>query len=88
LAALYCVKRIETADAILDRMLARIARGDASAGGFPISIVDVYPLGGEFWTWEGGTCGYEGLLSHAWGFLQAVVLRQPELSKRIHRPLE
>ncbi len=87
-AALYTAGRHDLADSILDRMLARIGHGDASSGGFPISIVDHYPDGGEFWTWDGRTCGYEGLLSHMWYFTQAVAIREPALSDRIHRPLQ
>ncbi len=87
LAALYTVGRDKQADQLLDRMLERIGHGDVPAGGFPISIVDHYPDGGEFWTWDGHTCGYEGLLSHAWHFTQAVTLREPQLRERIHRPL-
>jgi hypothetical protein len=87
-AALYTVGRNELADSIIDRMLERIGHGDANAGGFPISIIDRFPEGAEFWTWDGKPCGYEGLLSHMWYFTQAVVIREPALRERLHRPLQ
>jgi len=77
----------EFADQILDAMLARLPKGDVSSGGFATSIVDVYPNGGEFFTWEGKTCGYEGLCSHAYHFLQAVAMRDDVTRARLYRPL-
>jgi hypothetical protein len=76
------------ADAFIDAMLARIPKGDLPTGGFATSIVDVYPAGGEFFTWDGKPCGYEGLLSHGYHFLQAVPLRDPALREKLHRPLK
>lgn len=90
LAALYTVgdaDDVNEADRILDLMLDRLSRGGITAGGFPVNVVDAYPHGGEFWTWDGRTCGYEGLLSHAYHFVQAVAVREPDLRRRLHRPL-
>jgi hypothetical protein len=43
--------------------------------------------GGEFLTWEGKPCGYEGHLTYSWSFLQAVLLREPQFRARLYRPL-
>jgi hypothetical protein len=72
---------------IIDAMLARLPKGDVSTGGFATSIVDLYPNGGEFFTWDGKTCGYEGLCSHAYHFLQAVALRDDATRRRLYRPM-
>jgi hypothetical protein len=44
--------------------------------------------GGEFFSWDGKPCGYEGLLSHAYHFLQAVPLRDQAIRDRVHRALK
>lgn len=85
LAGCYTVGEDKIADDILDAMLGRLAKGDFPAG-FATSIVDAYPRGAEFFTWTGESCGYEGLLSHAYHFLQAVVVREPSFRDRLHRP--
>ncbi len=87
LSASYAVGEREFADKILDAMLARIPKGDFAAGGFATSIVDVYPGGAEFFTWDAKPCGYEGLLSHAYHFLQAVPMRDEAIRRRVYRPL-
>ena len=87
-AALHTVGESATADRMLDAMLARLAKGDFDAGGFPVNIVDQIKMGGEFLTWDGKPCGYEGLLSHAWHWVSAVAIREPELRARLHRPLQ
>ena len=68
-------------------MLARIPHGDLP-NGFPTSIVDVYPHGGEFFTWDGKPCGYEGLLSHGYHFLQAVMMRDATFRAKLYRVLQ
>lgn len=74
-------------DYVLDAMLARLAKGDLPSGGFPVNIVNKYPDGGEFFTWDGTTCGYEGLLSHNWAWVAAVPMRDAALRHRLYRPL-
>jgi hypothetical protein len=74
-------------DRVLDAMLKRLAKVDLDSGGFPVNVVDAYPAGGEFFTWDGKTCGYEGLLSHAYYWVSAAVMREPEMQKKLFRPL-
>jgi hypothetical protein len=40
--------------------------------------------GGEFYTWDGTTCGYEGHLTYSYTFLQAALLREPAFRKRLY----
>jgi len=87
LTAHYVVGEKEFADSMLDRMLARVPKGDYADGGFPIGIVNQYPLGAEFLDWKGNPCGYEGLMTHGYHFLDAVCLREPQMRARLHRPL-
>jgi hypothetical protein len=87
IGACYTVGETALGDEALDAMLDRLCRFDVFNDGFPFGVVDRYPEGGEFFTWTGDTCGYEGLLSHGYHFVQGVVLRDPELRARLHRPL-
>ena len=87
MTAQYVIGDNEFADSILDRMLALLPKGDFADGGSPISIVNEYPHGGEFVDWKGAPCGYEGLMSHAYHFLDAVCLREPALRAKIRRPM-
>lgn len=87
ITAHYIVGEDAFADSVLDRMLARIPKGDYGEGGFPINIVNKYPAGAEFLDWKGNPCGYEGLMTHGYHFVDAVCLREPELRNRLFRPL-
>lgn len=87
ITAHYDMREKEYADSILDQMLARIPKGDYAAGGFPIGIVDLYPDGAEFLDWNGKPCGYEGLMTHGYHFVDAVCLREPEIRARLYRPM-
>jgi hypothetical protein len=74
----YIVGERERADLILRAMLKRQEQGGFQNG---------YGNGGEFLTWEGKPCGYEGHLTYSWSFLQAVLLREPQFRERLYRPL-
>jgi hypothetical protein len=87
IGACYTVGETALGDEALDAMLDRLGRFDVVNDGFPFGVVDRYPDGGEFFTWTGKTCGYEGLLSHGYHFVQGVILRNAELRARVHRPL-
>jgi hypothetical protein len=89
MTALYIVGEREKADRILGAMLDRQVRGVfPNGGGFQNGVVDKYPLGAEFYDWNGNTCGYEGHLTYSFSFLQALLLREPELRARLFRPLK
>lgn len=88
MTALYTVGENEKADRILHAMLERQVKGVfPNGGGFQNGVVDAYPKGAEFFTWNGETCGYEGHLTYSFSFLQAVLLREPSLRARLYRPL-
>jgi hypothetical protein len=78
LTANYMVGERERADLILHAMLERQQRGGFQNG---------FGGGGEFFTWNGMPCGYEGHLTYSWAFLQAVLLREPLFRERLYRPL-
>lgn len=78
LVANYMVGEHERGDLILRAMLERQRQGGFQNG---------YGGGGEFLTWEGKPCGYEGHLTYSWSFLQAVLLREPQFRERLYRPL-
>jgi hypothetical protein len=84
----YAVGQQREGDIALDEMLERTGHGDIANGGFSCGVVDHFPDGSEFFTWDGEPSGYEGMLSHAWYFVQAVALREPELRARLYRPLD
>ena len=88
MTALYTVGENDKADRILHAMLERQQKGAfPNGGGFQNGVVDAYPNGAEFFTWDGQTCGYEGHLTYSFSFLQALFLRQPEFRAKLYRPL-
>lgn len=88
ITALHIVGDGEFGDRILRAMLERQVRGVfANGGGFQNGVVNRYPEGAEFFTWEGETCGYEGHLTYSYSFLQALLLREPALRARLYRPV-
>jgi hypothetical protein len=88
ITALYIAGETEKGDRILNAMLERQVRGAfPNGGGFQNGVVDKYPLGAEFFDWEGNTCGYEGHLTYSFSFLQAVLLHEPAFRSRLFRPL-
>ena len=88
LAAHYILGEDEKAERILHAMLERQARGVfPNGGGFQNGIINQYPKGAEFFTWDGKTTGYEGHLTYSFSFLQAVMLREPQFRARLYRPL-
>jgi hypothetical protein len=88
ITALNIVGEHAKADRILRAMLERQARGVfPNGGGFQNGVVDAYPRGAEFYTWDGQTCGYEGHLTYSYSFLQAVLLREPKFRNKLFRVL-
>ena len=88
ITALHLVGEGEKGDRILRAMLDRQEKGVfPNGGGFQNGVINVYPHGAEFYTWDGKTCGYEGHLTYSYGFLQAVLLREPAFRARLFRPL-
>jgi hypothetical protein len=88
ITALHVVGRSENGDRLLRAMLARQEKGVFPNGGaFQNGVVNEYPRGAEFFTWDGRTNGYEGHLVCSFSFLQAIFLRQAECRMRLYRPL-
>lgn len=89
MTALYIVGEDEKADRILHAMLKRQEKGVfPNGGGFQNGVVNRYPDGAEYYTWDGKTCGYEGLSTYGYSFLQTVLLREPSFRSRLFRPLQ
>ncbi|MBU3665449.1 MAG: hypothetical protein FGM15_06175 [Chthoniobacterales bacterium] len=71
----------DRADRVLAAMLQRQWAGaHENGGGFQNGIGG----GGEFYTWDGTPCGYEGHLTYSYTFLQTALLREPALRERLH----
>ena len=89
ITALHIVGEGEKGDRILRAMLARQEKGVfPNGGGFQNGVVNAYPQGAEFFTWDGKTCGYEGHLTYSYSFLQAIFLREPAFRARLFRPMQ
>jgi hypothetical protein len=73
---------VSRADMVLEAMLERQKRGEFQNG-----VRDATFEGIDWTTWEGLPAGYEGYLADSFRFLQAVLMRQPELRARLQRPL-
>jgi len=82
LNAHYVSGENERADHILEEMLKR--QDEAK---FQNGVVDRYPHGVEFTTWDGRPAGYEGYLCCSFAFLQCVLLREPSFRSKLYRPL-
>ncbi len=82
LAAHYVVGQPERADRVLDAMLSRQAEGKFQNG-----VQDAGGKGVDWTDWTGQCTGYEGYLADSFRFLQAVLLREPEMRERYYRPL-
>jgi hypothetical protein len=82
LIASYRMGRAAEADRVLRAMLGR-----QQAGLFQNGVVNLYPKGLDWTTWEGKPCGYEGYLADVYFFLLAAVLREPAMQARYFRPL-
>jgi hypothetical protein len=82
LIAGYRVGRDDEADRVLRAMLER-----QQAGLFQNGVVNEYPKGMDWVTWDGKPCGYEGYLADVYFFLMAAVLREPAMRARYFRPL-
>jgi hypothetical protein len=89
ITALHIVGEPEKGDRVLQAMLARQEKGVfPNGGGFQNGVINEYPKGAEFFTWDGETCGYEGHLTYSYSFLQAIMLREPESRTRLFRPIQ
>ncbi len=89
ITALHLVGESAKGDLVLRAMLDRQERGAfPNGGGFQNGVVNEYPQGAEFFTWEGKTCGYEGHLTYSYAFLQTVLLREPAFRQKLLRPLQ
>ena len=82
LAAHYVAGETAEADRMLHAMLQRQEQGKFHNG-----VIDKAHFGGEWTTWDGQPCGYEGYLADVFYFLLAIVLREPELRSRMLRPM-
>jgi hypothetical protein len=82
LIASYRMGRAEEADRALRAMLTR-----QQAGLFQNGVVNQYPKGLDWATWEGKPCGYEGYLADVYFFLMAAILREPAMQARYFRPM-
>lgn len=88
ITALHVVGESAKGDFVLRAMLERQERGlFPNGGGFQNGVVNEYPQGAEFFTWDGKTCGYEGHLTYSYSFLQTVLLREPAFRQKLLRPL-
>jgi hypothetical protein len=83
LLANYVAGDNEKADKVLRAMLDRQQQGHFQNG-----VQGAYPNGGEWTTWDGKTCGYEGYLADTYYFLQAVMLREPASRARYLKPMQ
>jgi hypothetical protein len=89
ITALHIVGEGAKGDQVLRAMLARQEKGVfPNGGGFQNGVINAYPQGAEFFTWDGKTCGYEGHLTYSYSFLQAILLREPGFRARLFRPLQ
>lgn len=80
LVASYMAGLGDRADRVLAAMLQRQWAGaHENGGGFQNGIGG----GGEFYTWDGTPCGYEGHLTYSYTFLQAALLREPAFRERL-----
>jgi hypothetical protein len=88
LNALYLCGMTADADRILDAMLRRQCDGVfPNGGGFQNGIIDRYPDGAEFFTWDGKTAGYEGHLVYSWTWLHALFAREGLYEAKVLKPL-
>jgi hypothetical protein len=89
ISALHIVGEGARGERILRAMVERQERGFfPNGGGFQNGVVNAYPQGAEFYTWDGQTCGYEGHLTYSYAFLQAVLLRETAFRARLLRLLQ
>ncbi|HTL27593.1 MAG TPA: GH116 family glycosyl hydrolase, partial [Tepidisphaeraceae bacterium] len=89
ITALHIVGEGDRGDRVLNAMLERQHKGVfPNGGGFQNGVVNEFPKGAEFYTWDGQTTGYEGHLTYSFGFLQAIFLRDPAYRARLLRPVQ
>jgi hypothetical protein len=62
-----------------------ILRAMVDHGKFQAGVESGKPI--DWTTWDGSPCGYEGYLSDAFAFVQAIVLREQSFRDRYYRPL-
>jgi len=82
LAAHYVVGMDEKADFLLNEMVKRQTEGKFHNG------VTDSPMHGIDWTdWQGNPTGYEGYLAESNRFLQALMIREPQLRAKYYAPI-
>ena len=82
LAAHYVVGMDEKADFLLHEMMKRQAEGKFHNG-----VTDSAGHGIDWTDWQGNPTGYEGYLAESCRFLQAILLREPELRAKYYAPI-
>lgn len=82
IAAHYQVGDTARGDRVLEAMLARQFRGEFQNG-----VQDEPAKGIDWTTWDGQPSGYEGYLADSFRFLQAVLMREPALRRKLLRPV-
>jgi hypothetical protein len=88
ITAMHIVGEPAKGDKVLDAMLQRQEKGVfPNGGGFQNGVINKYPEGAEFYTWDGETTGYEGHLTYSFTFVQAILLREPAFRARLFRPM-
>jgi hypothetical protein len=89
LDALYLCGLTADADRVLDAMLRRQRDGEfPNGGGFQNGVIDRYPDGAEFFTWDGKTAGYEGHLVYSWTWLHALFAREGAYQETVIKALQ
>ncbi len=82
ITAHYIVGMTERGDFLLNEMMKRQAEGKFQNG-----VTNEFGRGIDWTDWNGNPSGYEGTLSESCRFLQAALLRDPELRKKYHAPI-
>ena len=80
--AYHVLGKPERGDELLEAMLKR-----QNAVGFQNGVQNRANRGVDWTNWKGEPKGYEGYLADVFIFLQAAVLREPEMRARFYRPL-
>jgi hypothetical protein len=82
IAAHYHVGDTARGDRVLEAMLPRQFRGEFQNG-----VRDEPSKGIDWTTWDGQPSGYEGYLADSFRFLQAVLMREPALRRKLLHPV-
>jgi len=82
LAAHYVVGMDDKADFLLNEMLKRQAKGKFHNG-----VTDAAGQGIDWTDWQGNPTGYEGYLAESCRFLQAIMIREPQMRAKYYAPI-